>query len=980
MNPRDIYSKFIYCLLALSIMLPMAGCGDEPKDDPSPQLPDKYIGNAMVMTTLHDTKEMTTKTNTHKKSAPHGSVITRTGRHQRKASSSVFNLDQGLAEGTYRLLYLEFPVDEHPRAEDLKKKWKKAYFGLGARVEVAGGEINILDHWDSQIGLYGEGTAENPYIIAWGDHLSNLAHYVNSELTNSKVTEDTHFKQVADIDMDEASFLVDMRYGWKPIGSDTNHPFRGVYSGKGISNLWSYRPKSPGIGLFGYLQNASIDGVELTNADIEANFASAALAGAIITAGDARDKSAITNCKVENSSVKGSDGSVSIGGILGAIDYRAMALIHGCENVNTEVSASYNAGGIVGNASMYSLTSITSSRNSGRITAEYSGAGGMIGTADTIYATSCENYGLIRGGQSQQQDFAPVGTGGICGGSGTSFFTACINSAEVTGAEGVGGILGSTRVKGSPSESYVYNNAVMRHCRNSGSVSGDLFVGGIAGEAQFGCYGALNEGQIRGKSYVAGIAGNTSIAVAHNAINTGAVEGTDYVSGIIGKTGFGSVALNHNYGNISASGSHTAGILGLGGNNTIIHYCGNFGDISNPSGKYIGGIVGEIGDPRKWTAMNIAECVVGSIEIIMSVAGPCIAVAEHVVGSVCHMGGMVIKISEFAFDLALNATDAVLWSIGVAELACPETLEEIENSINAEADESIHRIADAMQAIRRNTGNYHPHGLSAQTLSSDAMDRFQELQTWYEAEGNDEKFNEAINVTRAERMEDVEKSHKQEEIVHQAIGGVCFVVGTVAAIGSLVASGGAAAPFIIAGSAAAVVGGTNAILKACGDFEENAVIISQCANAGTIEGGAENVGGLAGRLHDNSILRDCLNVGKCKGEVNAFVGSLGSAAYISQSLCAAEGWKTQSNGGSYEANYAFRNDGVDEGDRKAYFNSAGVIYLDVSELNSADIYKRYVKTWDISDSGNSRWKTTSGSDNPYPVPAHSEMKIKSEEE
>ena len=106
----------------------------------------------------------------------------------------------------------------------------------------------------------------------------------------------------------------------------------------------------------------------------------------------------------------------------------------------------------------------------------------------------------------------------------------------------------------------------------------------------------------------------------HNAINTGAVEGTDYVSGIIGKTGFGSVALNHNYGNISASGSHTAGILGLGGNNTIIHYCGNFGDISNPSGKYIGGIVGEIGDPRKWTAMNIAECVVGSIEIIMSVA------------------------------------------------------------------------------------------------------------------------------------------------------------------------------------------------------------------------------------------------------------------------------------------------------------------------------------------------------------------------
>ena len=169
----------------------------------------------------------------------------------------------------------------------------------------------------------------------------------------------------------------------------------------------------------------------------------------------------------------------------------------------------------------------------------------------------------------------------------------------MTGAEGVGGILGSTRVKGSPSESYVYNNAVMRHCRNSGSVSSDLFVGGIAGEAQFGCYGALNEGPDPRKELRGRHCRQHFDCGGHNAINTGAVEGTDYVSGIIGKTGFGSVALNHNYGNISASGSHTAGILGLGGNNTIIHYCGNFGDISNPSGKYIGGIVGEIGDPRE---------------------------------------------------------------------------------------------------------------------------------------------------------------------------------------------------------------------------------------------------------------------------------------------------------------------------------------------------------------------------------------------
>ena len=67
-------------------------------------------------------------------------------------------------------------------------------------------------------------------------------------------------------------------------------------------------------------------------------------------------------------------------------------------------------------------------------------------------------------------------------------------------------------------------------------------------------------------------------------------------------------------------------MVGLGGNNTIIHYCGNHGKVINKTGKHIGGIVGEVGDPRKWTGWNIAECIIGAAEIVMSIA------ALHIAG------------------------------------------------------------------------------------------------------------------------------------------------------------------------------------------------------------------------------------------------------------------------------------------------------------------------------------------------------------
>ena len=96
--------------------------------------------------------------------------------------------------------------------------------------------------------------------------------------------------------------------------------------------------------------------------------------------------------------------------------------------------------------------------------------------------------------------------------------------------------------------------------------------------------------------------------------------------------------------------------MALGGNNTMIHYCSNFGAVQAGNKSKVGGIVGEIGDPRKWTAMNVVECVIGSMEIVMGFAGPVLAVVEETV-EMAEALEIVIQRVEKGADLALGAAE-----------------------------------------------------------------------------------------------------------------------------------------------------------------------------------------------------------------------------------------------------------------------------------------------------------------------------------
>lgn len=988
--------KILRLVAPAMLIFAAAGCSDDDvQPAPGPGEGDSFLGSVRTIELADQTSGFDRRDCVLVIKAPDGSVIRRGCVHDRAGSRSTLSLSDGLADAEYRLLYLEYPLEEPVNTGRGVATHER--FGLGCRVAVSKGAAYVKDRYSSQWEMSGSGTREDPFIITCDSHLHNLARMVNDAETNPLLTSETFFRQEDDIDMDYMAYKCDKNYGWNPIGNNTATPFRGNYDGGGhtINWLWVNRDNTVGIGLFGFIQQANIHDLVMDECDVRGDFAVGTLAGAVITAGDERSVSAIVDCTVRNSKVAGStfvqDQAFCVGGLLGGVDMFARASVSGCLSEDSDVSAAYNAGGVVGGASRFSYVNVSDCETrGGTVTTCYSGAGGIMAVGDTISIAGCTNSATVAGAtlyRPEDTGNSGIGAGGILGGGGITFITGCENTGAVKGYAGVGGLIGSTRVKGSDDDAYMYNNVYVRSSGNYAKVEGTTAVGGICGEAQFGCWGVVNTGEVSGTDYVAGVAGCTSIAVAHNAVNSGAVNGKKYVSGVVGKTTFGVAALCSNYGSVLSSDSHTAGIIGLAGNNTMVHYCANFGPVTSTGKGPIGGIVGEIGDPRKWTAMNIAECVVGGLELGMAIAGPCIAVVGHVASHAAHI---VLESVEIAADIALHITDAVLIGIGIYEMCTPEEVEKISAEATEAAMAVDTRVREKIRDVRSSL-KFQPHtALSVRALSDGFNDNLEaQIAHVEESEENCEAFNERINEAREERAESLEHAHELQEIIHTVISGVSLVVGTLVTVASFfvlaTATGGAAVPaLVLAGSAVAVVGGTNAIVKATTDYERNAVIINQCVNSGiiTFPAGAGSVaGGIVGELQDRSIIRDCLNAGEGIGSQAGghFVGRIHDDARVERCLSIAPmmSWSfiyhnapaifTVNNLAVYDEEYDPNKANYIE---NYYYTYPYVMPMSAAMLPDASRFPG----WDIG-SGAHRWiipedKSLAA----YPVPSRSEMR------
>ena len=140
------------------------------------------------------------------------------------------------------------------------------------------------------IGLTGNGTETNPYLINDKDDLTTLASAVNNSTAeeNAGAFSGTYFRLEANIDMDGVEFT--------PIGNDFQHTFGGIFDGNGktLSNLSVSTGENGYAGLFGrvsetgIIKNLTIKDAEITTSGL--------CAGGV--AGDCNGK--ISGCIVEN--------------------------------------------------------------------------------------------------------------------------------------------------------------------------------------------------------------------------------------------------------------------------------------------------------------------------------------------------------------------------------------------------------------------------------------------------------------------------------------------------------------------------------------------------------------------------------------------------------------------------------------------------------------------------------------------------------
>lgn len=588
--------------------------------------------------------------------------------------------------------------------------------------------------------------------------------------------------------------------------------------------------------------------------------------------------------------------------------------------------------------------------------------------ADTLLVSACSNLGKVNGATEYTPgdgNLMARGVGGICGGTGVSNFTGCVNEGKVEGFEGVGGIVGSTRLATSADGAATYNSTYLRYCVNSGVVKGTSSdVGGLCGEAQFGCVASINTDSVSGTDRVGGLVGKSSLSMIHNSVNTGVITGTNYVAGIAALANSAVLATCQNYGKIKGEGTHAAGILGLSGNNTMVHYCGNHNSIVGANSP-VGGIVAEIGNPREWTASNICDIVFGAADIVASFAGVGFAVYEAL-GTAGKTVKTIVKAVGIGVDWFERLASASYYSYGLYGLNHPDELESLKMSLKSDLTGRMDSVLVEMNSIRKNSGYTVPDALSSSALdtySQNIVSLSDELNTH---ESSNEKFNDKINDVMFYRAEEINQMNQNREVVYTIIGTVSLATTAVCAVCATLASGGAALP-IAAGTFAGIVGGVASITKGATDYADNVVIVSQSVNTGDISCESitdSEVGGLIGHLYDKGWVYDCLNIGN-NGKNNGGGHLVGKAEHkymIDNCLTLGSQWD------DYTANKDVIHD---EDGLYCYETNAPDLSngLSAEELGNASNYE----SWSINTE-KSRWiiPSLSGGKS-FPVPNKSEM-------
>ena len=309
-------------------------------------------------------------------------------------------------------------------------------------------------------------------------------------------------------------------------------PFSGIFDGKNkvISNLYINNSTAANVGLFGYVNGATIENLEITG-QIISNVASAVIGGIMAYSGN----TLITNCANKIDIVDTATTGGYIGGIVGRGE--GGNIISNCENKGKITTQQSTVAGIIN----WYAQSITNCHNTATLTSGGGYCGGIIGYANYAKFTisNCTNTGLIT---STNKAAAGIGAYLILSGTST-IIESCLNEGAINGKNGVGGIIGERIGSG---------ELIVKNCVNAGAIAAtSLYGGGIGGNVAGGsiisCYNKASVnggGQIGGIIGAGGYRGNVSLT---NCWNEGTITGTGNVNNICAYVQEGILTVNNCY-------------------------------------------------------------------------------------------------------------------------------------------------------------------------------------------------------------------------------------------------------------------------------------------------------------------------------------------------------------------------------------------------------------------------------------------------
>ncbi|GJM68914.1 hypothetical protein HMSSN036_11300 [Paenibacillus macerans] len=259
----------------------------------------------------------------------------------------------------------------------------------------------------------GDGTADTPYVITTAAQLDSVRYHL-----------DGHFVLGGDIDLSGYSGGL----GWTPIGI-SNAGFTGTLDGQGftIRRLTSLRPGGASIGLFGYIDGATITNLNLSDVNVLGYMYVGGLVGYMNTG-------TVSGVHAENVTIDGTSENLWFAG--GLIGNMAAGTLIRSSATAVNLNATYYLGGLVGATG--AASSITESYSSGELFINGANLGGLVSTNS---GTITDSYSLanITGASSTAGGLLGINRGAVlnsyaAGSSIAAPFSLAVLSAQPTAA------------------------------------------------------------------------------------------------------------------------------------------------------------------------------------------------------------------------------------------------------------------------------------------------------------------------------------------------------------------------------------------------------------------------------------------------------------------------------------------------------------------------------------------------------------------